>query len=329
MVTLQSILELTKTTGADKEGAVFSGIAAIDDALPHQVSFARSGKDPIQTQAGACFIHPSQISRLPESVMPLLSEDPYKAFVLLARFLYPSEPVAPFVHKTAIIASDARVHASCSIGPGVVIEADVIVGKGTSIGAYSILGKGVVVGEDCSIESHVTLMHASIGQKVCIKAGARIGQRGFGFLMEKEGMIDIPHIGLVRIGDRVEIGAQCTIDRGTFQDTCIGDDSRIDNLVQIGHNVKIGKRVVLAAQCGISGSCIIGDGCMLGGQVGLADHMTLAPGTRVAAKSGVMRSTREACVLAGIPAVPAGQWRRQVVHLEKSVRLPLGNKEGV
>lgn len=321
-LTLKEIASRTGCTLSQDDTKVIQGVASLATAGPQDVSFFHKSEIRSQlenTQAGACFVRPSQASWVPSHVIPLTTRDPYRAFVIMARHFIPEEPVTPLVHPSSLIHPTAIVPDTCHIATGTVIEAHVILGDYCTIGANSVIGSGVTIGNASAIGPLCTITHAKLGAHVHIKSGTRIGQRGFGFIMDHKECLDIPHPGKVIIGDHTEIGANCTIDRGSFQNTVIGSYCKIDNLVQIAHNVIIGHRVVMASQCGIAGGCIIEDGCMLGGQVGLAGHLTLGAGTQVAAKSGLMRSSHPREKLAGIPAVPVGQWRRQILYHQKAL----------
>jgi UDP-3-O-[3-hydroxymyristoyl] glucosamine N-acyltransferase len=274
------------------------------------------------TQAGACFVTPEDSSLLPSGTEKLITPRPYRAFINVLRNLDARShgPEAPHISPQAQIHPSAIIDPTCSIGPNATIAKNVVIGQYSRIGAHTTLEDGVHVGAHSQISPHVTIEQAIIGDHVHIQSGARIGQAGFGFVVDDLGFLDIPHQGRVMIADHVHIGANTTIARGSFQNTRIGAHTRIDALVQIAHNVTIGKHVVIASQCGIAGSCILGDGCFLGGQVGVSQGVSLAAGTKIAAKSGVMRGTERAENLAGIPAMPIQQWRRQVVVLAKSTR---------
>ena len=178
---------------------------------------------------------------------------------------------------------------------------------------------GVEIGENSHIESNVTIGFAVIGKSAYIKTGARIGQQGFGFHVGKTGITDVLQIGKVIIGDDVQIGANCTIDRGSMNDTKIGSHSRLDNLVHVAHNVEIGEYCVIAAQTGIAGSTKIGNQCFFGGQVGIAGHLCIGDKVTIAAQSGVMRNTDSGSKIAGSPAGNIINWHRQTVALQKLV----------
>ena len=229
----------------------------------------------------------------------------------------------PDVEKSLFTLSGTPIHASAEIDPsaklgfGVTVGAGAKIGKDTHIGAHSVIGPGVSIGERCFIGAHVTLSHALIGNDVTLFPGVRIGQAGFGFHMDEKGHLTIPQLGRVVIEDRVEIGSNTTIDRGTLEDTVIGQGSRIDNLVQIAHGVQFGRHCVVVAQVGISGSTRLEDYVILAGQAGLVGHITIGKGARVAAQAGVLRDVLPGEVVGGTPAVPVKQWHRQTLALAK------------
>jgi len=221
------------------------------------------------------------------------------------------------VAATATIHPSARLEGGVTIEPGAVIGPRAEIGAATLVGPGAVIGPNVHIGRDCAIGSHVTIVHALIGDRVIIHPGCRIGQDGFGYVPGPAGHIKVPQIGRVIIQDNVEIGANTTIDRGGMRDTVIGEGTKIDNLVQIGHNVTIGRHCVLVSQTGVSGSAIIGDGVVMGGQVGIADHITVGAGAMLAARAGVMSDVAAGERLAGYPAKPARQYFREVLLLER------------
>lgn len=297
----------------------WTGVASLDTAGPQHISFfaqgnrARQKADPSRTQAGACFVKAEDVDLLPATTHALVVAGPYMAFLQVAQWFHPSAVRVSGVHPSACIEQGAWIDPTCEIGAGAVIKAHTHIGPRCVIGAHAVVGPHVHIASDSIIDTHASVSHAILGKHVFIDTGARIGQAGFGFLVHEGKVVDIPHCGRVVIEDYVRIGANTCIDRGSFQDTHIGSHTRIDNLVQIGHNVRIGRHVIIVAQCGIAGSSVIGDGCVLGGQVGIADHLTLAPGTQVMAKSGVIRSTSTPhTTIGGFPATPMVQWLRWV-----------------
>jgi UDP-3-O-[3-hydroxymyristoyl] glucosamine N-acyltransferase len=198
-----------------------------------------------------------------------------------------------------------------------VIGPEARIGRGTTIAAGTVIGYRVHVGRDCYVGPNASITHALLGNQVTIHAGAAIGQDGFGFAMGKSGHVKVPQIGRVVIQDGVEIGANTTIDRGALRDTVIGEGTKIDNLVQIGHNVVIGRHCVIVAQTGISGSAEIGDFVVLGGQVGVVGHVKIGAGAQIAASSNVRGDVPPGVRWGGTPAKPVRLWFRELTLLQK------------
>lgn len=240
---------------------------------------------------------------------------PRRAFAILAaRLHYSLEEVEPAAPGAARIDPKAVVHPSATVAAGAEIAV------GAVIGAHCHIGRGVVVGDGARIEAGAVVTHAILGRNAVILAGACIGQAGFGFVEGDGGLLRVPQLGRVVIGDDVEIGANSTIDRGALDDTVVGEGTKIDNLVQIGHNVRIGRHCVIAGQTGISGSCIVGDRVMMGGQVGLADHVKIGDDARIAAQAGVSRNVPPKERWGGSPARPMSNWLRETAVLARLAR---------
>ncbi|MEQ8248598.1 MAG: UDP-3-O-(3-hydroxymyristoyl)glucosamine N-acyltransferase [Alphaproteobacteria bacterium] len=306
----------------------FDDVAPLIGANAKKVSFLDNPKYIgafKETRAGACFVSPQNASHAPDGTVVLVTESPYRAFALAARMFYPLSATLETEADGRAIHSTARLGKGCVVGHGVVIEAHVEIGDGTRIGPNTFVKRGVVIGRDCILHDSVTVSHAIVGNRVEIHAGAKIGQDGFGFAPDPPGYITVPQLGRVLIGNDVSIGANTTIDRGAGPDTKIGDNCRIDNLVQIAHNVELGRGCVLAAQVGISGSTKIGDYVVMGGQVGLAGHLTVASGVVLAGKSGVTHDLKEPGTYGGFPAVPVREWRKQVALLRRLAKKRDGN----
>jgi UDP-3-O-[3-hydroxymyristoyl] glucosamine N-acyltransferase len=270
-----------------------------------------------QTKATACLISPEYAKYAPKGVVLLLSEKPYRAFGQVAALFYPGAKKAGEISPQASVHSTAKIGKNCFIGPFAVIEANVHIGDGCEIGSNSVIEAGVELGKECQIAANVTISHALLGDRVVVKPGARIGQKGFGFHMDELGHLNIPQLGRVVIGDAVEIGANTTIDRGAAEDTIIGHGTRIDNLVQIAHNVQIGDNCVIVAQSGVSGSTQMGRYVVVAGQVGITGHLVIGDGVKIAAQSGVMRDIAKGDTVAGTPSVAVRDWHRQTIALKR------------
>jgi UDP-3-O-[3-hydroxymyristoyl] glucosamine N-acyltransferase len=226
--------------------------------------------------------------------------------------LFDTRPkVAEDIHPSAVIHPTAQLEGSVHVAENVVIRANASIGKGTRIGASCVISDNVTIGENCLVHPNVTLYaNVQLGHRVIIHSGAVIGSDGFGYAASPMGAAKIHHLGSVRLGNDVEVGANTCIDRGTLSDTTIGDRTKIDNLCQIGHNVQIGTDCLIAGRGGISGSVTIGNRVTLGGSVGIGDHITLGDGATLAGGSGVTKSVPAGETWAGYPAEPYRKWVR-------------------
>lgn len=253
----------------------------------------------------------------------LFVEDADVALVRVLELFAPRrDPARPGVHASAVVEAGARVDASASVGPlcvvgagavvgaGVVLVSQVSLGRGAMVGAGSVLHAGVSVGERCVV-----------GRSCILHGGVVVGADGFGFVPAPggRGLLKVPHIGHVEIGDEVEIGANSCVDRGKFGATVVGSGTKIDNLVQVGHNCQIGRCCVICGQVGLAGSVTLGDGVILAGQVAVADNLTIGAGARVGAASGVVENIPAGETWLGTPAMPAQACMRM---LAATRRLP-------
>jgi len=304
-----------------EDGArLFCDVGPLETAGPEDVSFLENRKyleTFIRSRAGAAFVDDRTAARAPPRMAILLSNEPYRAYALAAQAFYPARPIISRRAPSAVIDPAAFVPEDCDVGPNVVIERGARLGRRCRVGANTVITAGVEIGDDCRIGPNVTLSHCVIGSRVVLHPGVRIGQEGFGFAPDPAGPIKVPQLGLVLVGDDVDIGANTTIDRGSGHDTVIGSGSMIDNLVQIGHNVVLGRCCILAGQVGISGSTRLDDYVMVGGQAGLAGHLHIGSGARIAAKSGLMRDVAAGETVCGSPAIPLTAFMRQTAVLQR------------
>ncbi|MEM1398248.1 MAG: UDP-3-O-(3-hydroxymyristoyl)glucosamine N-acyltransferase [Pseudomonadota bacterium] len=311
--------------GADSPNREMSDVAPLDTATEEQVSFLDNRKylDQLaETKAGACILAEDVVDQAPQGMALIVCPKPYMGYAKVAQAFYPTPHVRPGIHPAAVIHESAIIDDTASIGACAVIEAGASVGPRTEISPNAVVGANVEIGEACIIGANASLSHCFIGDRVHIYPGVRIGQNGFGFAFDSSGHVRVPQLGRVIVHDDVEIGANCTIDRGAGPDTVIGKGVMIDNLVQIAHNVKIGQGAVIIAQAGIAGSASLGRWSVVAAQSGVAGHLTIGDGARIGAQSGVMRDVPAGEDVLGSPAMQVRAFWRQMSQLAKLGRPP-------
>jgi UDP-3-O-[3-hydroxymyristoyl] glucosamine N-acyltransferase len=311
-------------------GQAVRGLASLDEAGPMHLTFFDNLKYADQlkaTRAGACLVSPRFEARIPSHVAVLRAAQPFRAFVKVAREFYhgalrPQSWVGNSgIAASAIIDPTARLEDGVVVDPLAVIGPEVEIGSGTVIGAAAVIGPGVKIGRDCNVGAHTAIQCALIGNNVLIHPGCNIGQDGYGFVFfGPEGHLKVPQTGRVLIQNDVEVGAATCIDRGSLRDTVIGEGTKIDNQVQIGHNVTIGRNCLLAAQIGLAGSLTIGDNVALGAKVGINNHLQIGDGAQVTAMSGVKDDIPPNGRWGGYFAKPTRQWFKEIVAVERLVR---------
>ncbi len=338
-VTPRSLLEIAELTSASLAAGfptelVLVGVATLDRAGASELSFLDNSayrKALQNTRAGACFVSAADAHLVPSGTVALVVGHPYGAFAKAAMALYPEAafPSPVFgrsgIFPGATVHAEARLESGISLDPGVVIGPGVEIGEGSTIGANTVIGPYVRIGRHCHIASNVTIIHSLIGNDVIIHSGVSLGQDGFGFAIGREGHSKVPQIGRVIVQDKVELGAQVTIDRGGVRDTIIGEGSKIDNMVHVAHNVVIGRHCLIAAQTGIAGSTEIGDFCVIGGQVGFNGHIKIGRGTQIAGGSSVIGDLPPGSKVGGYPAKPIKEWFREVAVLGRLAQTSRGN----
>ncbi len=313
----QTAKELAEAIGAVLEGdgaLEVGGVAAPERAGSRDLIYVDSAKHVARaTVSAALCVVAGEGLRLSGKTI-LRSTLPKVAFARAAALLLERPPIAVGIHPTAIVAPLAHVAEGVSIGPYAVIKEDAHIGAGTQIGAHSVVGAGCWIGEGCRIHPHVTLYNCvRIGHRVEIHSGAVIGADGFGYAFGEGRYWKFPQAGIVEIGDDVEIGANTTIDRGSLDDTRIGEGTKLDNLVHVGHNCQIGSHTVIAAQVGFSGSCVVGKKVVIGGQAGFGERCELEDGAVIGGQSGVLggKTIRGEDPVWGTPARPLAKFKEQ------------------
>jgi UDP-3-O-[3-hydroxymyristoyl] glucosamine N-acyltransferase len=325
--TPQSLKILADHVGAELHGdsgeLIIQDVAPLDQAGEQDISFLdniKYKKDFSKTKASACIVSQKMIEHAPKGCALLVSNNPYKAYALIAQLFYPDTLPKAQISKKAHIHQTAHIAQGCVIEAGVYIGENVNLGQGCWVGANTVIADHVEIGAHCRIGANATITHAIIGEAVRIYSGVRIGQDGFGFAIDPAGHVKVPQLGRVIIGDNVEVGANSCIDRGAGPDTLIGNGTWIDNLVQIGHNAKIGRGCVIVAQVGIAGSTVIEDYVVVAAQAGIAGHLTIGTGSRIGAQSGIMQDLKPGSEVLGSPAVPIRERLKHVAYLKKVTR---------
>ncbi|MBP6962879.1 MAG: UDP-3-O-(3-hydroxymyristoyl)glucosamine N-acyltransferase [Armatimonadetes bacterium] len=333
----KSVGELAGMVGGEVVGdpsVVIAGAADIEDACAGDIVFADSPKnldDALASAAAAVIAHPDAKS----ASKPLIrAANPKLSFARAISALTP-EPERPVgIDSTSRVGTGLKAGRDVSIGFNAFVGDDVTLGDGVWIHPYAYIGSNVSVGNGSVIRPMVAVLdNVTIGVGVTIHAGSVIGADGFGYIAVGGEHIKIPQVGSVVIGDNVEIGANCTIDRARTGKTEIGSGTKIDNMVHIAHNVTIGRNCIIVAQTGISGSVEIGDRVMFGGQCGVADHVTIGDGAMMCARTGVIGDVPAGAFVYGFPARPHKDEMRvqaatrklpellkTVRHLEKRIR---------
>jgi UDP-3-O-[3-hydroxymyristoyl] glucosamine N-acyltransferase len=296
-------------------------VAPLSDAQAGMLSYAESDK--------ALSSRHDDLSGIVLITLPELCGD---AALRGAITLESSSPRAAFSHAVARLfrrkrieagttaTSEPDIHPSACVSPGAIIASGVLLEQDVQIGAGAVVGPGCRIGRGTHIGSNASVFCATIGENCNILAGAVIGEAGFGVAISSDGVVDVPHLGAVVLGECVTIGANTAIDRGVFGDTRIGDGCKIDNLCHIAHNVELGRNVLMPAFAGVSGSTVIGDDVMFGGRVGISDHVEIGAGAKIGSNSAVMGNVPAGETYAGAPAQPIRNHMREIAEVRRLVR---------
>ncbi len=301
-----SISEIAKLVNAEIVGEAADKIS-IQDVKPldlagsGHIGFFENKKYLSQfeaTKASACIVSNSLKNPKSTADCLLIVNDAYRAYAVILDKFYP-DASKPVLYGAATGEPESFIH------PTAMIEAGAVIGRRTYIG------------RNCHVGANTSVCCSIIGDNVIVHQGASIGQDGFGFAMGAQGHLKVPQIGRVIIQDHVEIGANTTIDRGALKDTIIGEGTKIDNLVQIGHNVVVGRNCIIVSQVGISGSTELGDFVVFGGQGGCVGHIKIGDGVKIAANGKITNNVEPGSVIGGAPAVPIMQWKRELVAIKR------------
>ena len=294
---------------------IVSGIAALEDAGPSEASFldfsamskgldkSAEYKEKLKScKAGACFVKPESAGLLPPHITALVSADPRMSYMMAAGYFYRDRSEPSGISPHAVIAPTAKI------------------GEDVSIGPFAVIGEGVEIGPGTRVHPHAVITHAIVGARCAILEGAVIGSAGFGWHSGSAGHKWVPQLGRVILGDDVFVGACACIDRGASGDTTIGDGTKLDALVKIGHNCRIGRHCVFAGMSGVAGSTAIGDWVLLGAQSGVSGHLKIGSFSQIGAGAGVIQDLPEKSFVSGYPALPVRDFLKQAALLRRMVK---------
>jgi UDP-3-O-[3-hydroxymyristoyl] glucosamine N-acyltransferase len=325
------VRELADWLGATYEGdgeKELSGVAPLETAGSSEVAFVGSRKaaQSAESSAAGCLIVPEDWPSSTHRTV-IRTSQPRTAFARAMNRFYPTAEIKPGIHPTAVIGSSVEIGTLVYVGPHAVIGDHSRIGLASSIGAGCVIGKRVSLGEGCILQANVTVYdNVDIGRAVSIHSGAVIGADGFGYVLENDRWHKFPQVGRVEIGDFVEIGANSCIDRAALGVTSIGEGTKLDNMVHVGHNCRIGKHVVVAAQTGFSGGVVVEDHAVIGGQVGIGDKARIESRAVLGSGCGILTSkiVRSGETVWGTPARPLKMHLEQLANL---ARLPEMRRE--
>jgi UDP-3-O-[3-hydroxymyristoyl] glucosamine N-acyltransferase len=336
-----TVAELAEASGAEvaragPDGLAIDRVSTLEEAGPGAVAFFDNKRyaDQLSACTASAFVTQKRhLAACPENAAVLIARDPGTALGQITRLFFPeADKPIPFWSQqgsaAAHIDPTARLEADVTIEPGAVIGAGVVIGANTTIGAGAAIGRGCMVGRNCSFGPGVSVQHALIGDGVILHPGVRIGQDGFGYASGPEGHTKIPQIGRVILQDNVEIGANSCVDRGGLRDTTIGEGTKIDNLVQIGHNVQTGRHCMIVAGVSLAGSVILGDFVAIGGHTVVDNHVQVGSGAQIAGISVVNRDVPPGERWGGTPAQPAKQWMRDLLSMRRLARQEQAERTG-
>lgn len=325
MITARTVAQQLQAELAGNKAAMDTPLvrlAPLDEAGSGELSFLSADKylkSLARCRATALLLKEAHLGNLPAKAAVVIVPDPYLAYAQVSHLFSHAPEPACAIHPSAIIEPGVQLGEGVSVGANVVIASGSVIGDGCVIGPGSVLEARVRLGAGTVLKANVTVHYdVEIGDNCLIHSGVVIGGDGFGFAPSPTGWVKIAQLGRVRIGHRVEIGSNTTIDRGAIADTVIEDGVIIDNLAMVAHNVRVGRGSAMAGQSGIAGSTRIGAGCILGGQAGVAGHLDIADGSHFTGQAMVTRGTTQGGLYSsGWPIQPAREWRRTVARLRQ------------
>tara|TARA_B100000427_G_scaffold287864_1_gene262712 strand:+ start:256 stop:1239 length:984 start_codon:yes stop_codon:yes gene_type:complete len=304
-ITLFDVLNILKLKkNITNKNIIFDNIKELNSASSNQITFLNSSKykdEAAKTKAKYIITHTNYANFLPKSCIPIIVKNVFTSVSKVTNLFYPNAVYDDLNTKLKKLTKNNKF-IKLKFGNNILMGSNIKLGSNCTIGHNSIIENNVVIGNNCKIGSNVIIRNSIIGNNVNILDGSIIGKKGFGFFPESKNNVRYPHIGIVIIGNNVEIGCNNVIDRGSLSNTVIGDNTFLDNHVHIAHNVKIGKNCIITAQVGFAGSSIIGDNVMIGGQAGISGHLKIGNNVKIGGGSGVIKNIADNSKVMGYPA---------------------------
>ena len=316
---LKKLADFTNDKIIGNSKLIINKISSIENADTKSITFIDNKKylnKLSYTKASVCIVSEDVIGKLSKKIKLsfLVSKSPYLSYVKLLNIFYPHVNNFKGAEKLKV-----KISKSAYISKSVDLKSNTIIGDNTIVNSFSSIGPNVYIGKNCYVGNNVSISNAYIGNNVNIQDGTIIGQDGFGYFFDGKKYIKVPQIGIVKIDNNVDIGCNCTIDRGSINFTEIKKGVKIDNLVHIAHNVVIGENTIIAGQTGIAGSSIIGKNVLMGGQVGISGHLYIKDNVQIGAQSGVTKNIEKNSIVSGTPSVNLKTYLKQTVLLKQMV----------
>ena len=313
--------EIASTLGArlDGQDCQITGVAGIEEAVTGQITFVANEKyaSAAKTTSASAVIVSENFPAI--SAATLRTKNPYLAFARTISLFYNAPRYGPGIHSTAVVSESAQIGKRAHIGAYVVIDEDVVIGDDCVLLPHVVIYRGARIGDNFFAHAHAVVREfCRLGDHVILQNGAVIGADGFGFAKDDSGTWEkIVQSGPAVLEDSVEVQANACIDRASIGETRIGRDTKIDNLVQVGHGSTVGEHTMLCAQVGLAGSTVVGNNVILAGQVGVAGHCTIGDNAIATAQSGIPNDVEKGKMVSGYPAIDNRQWLRTVALYNK------------
>lgn len=310
--------------GYDTDSIIINNLSNPENAKPSSLIFVQGDKDNLiqqinQSKACVCLLEQKLIDKLESNKVFIIVKNAREAYAMLSQAMYNDEYYKG-IHPTAVVEETATIGTNVSIGANVYIGHDVEIGNNCKIKANAVIAQGCIIGDNTVIKECAVVQYTIMGKNCVINQGSVLGSDGFGYASSAKGHTPIKHLGIVELGDYVDVGANCTIDRGTLLNTKIGSMTKLDNLVHLAHNVELGNGCLIAGQVGMAGSAKVGNAVVMGGQAAVTGHISICDNVHVAGRSGIYKTITQAGAYRGNPAKPMAQYSKNYATLSRIIK---------